>query len=123
MNIKLRHKSPEGNVSRLTEFALKGNPTEFDKADKDFRFASAVVMFGMKLRNSEELNHIGWDKVQSIAELSLGNYNPENRKEFTKLVKVLQNQHGYYQSDTPKNNPNNANSIPEPAEVTPGNSK
>ena len=123
MNIKLRHKSPEGNVSRLTEFALKGNPTEFDKADKDFRFASAVVMFGMKLRNSEELNHIGWDKVQSIAELSLGNYNPENRKEFVKLVKVLQNQHGFYQSDTPKNNPNNANSIPEPAEVSPENLK
>jgi Ca-activated chloride channel family protein len=123
MNIKLRHKSPEGNVSRLTEFALKGNPTEFDKADKDFRFASAVVMFGMKLRNSEELNHIGWDKVQSIAELSLGNYNPENRNEFVELVKKLQNQPGYYQSVTPKNNPNNANSIPEPAEVTPGNSK
>jgi Ca-activated chloride channel family protein len=123
MNIKLRHKSPEGNVSRLTEFALKGNPTEFDKADKDFRFASAVVMFGMKLRNSEELNHIGWDKVQSIAELSLGNYNPENRNEFVELVKKLQNQPGYYQSVTPNNNPNNANSIPEPAEVTPGNSK
>lgn len=122
MNIKLRHKSPEGNISRLTEFALKGNPTEFDKADKDFRFASAVVMFGMKLREIPEINHIGWDKVQSIAEYSLDDHSPENRKEFVELVKNLQNVRPSFNTTTSIWT-ENQKVIPEPAEVDPKNSK
>lgn len=122
MNIKLRHKSPEGNISRLTEFTLKGYPTEFDKADKDFRFASAVVMFGMKLREIPEINHIGWDKVQSIAEYSLDDRSPDNRKEFVELVKNLQNVRQIYETSTSIWT-DNQKVIPEPAEVDPKNSK
>jgi Ca-activated chloride channel family protein len=42
------------------------------EASTEFRFASAVAAFGMKLRNSPQRGEISWDGIQQIARGALG---------------------------------------------------
>ena len=50
MTVKLRHKEPEGEVSKLQEFVLKGETKPWQKMDADFQFASGVALWGMSIR-------------------------------------------------------------------------
>ena len=55
MTIKLRHKEPEGTVSKLQEFVLKGEAKPWTETDADYRFASGVALWGMGLRQMDAL--------------------------------------------------------------------
>ncbi len=105
LTVKLRHKHPDGNESRLIEFPLTGEPLALDKTEADFQFATAAALFGMKLRGMDELKDIGWEKVLELAKPGLGDDPKEDRAEFVTLVKKL--------AGTQERN------LPEPAEVVP----
>lgn len=89
LTVKLRHKHPDGNESRLIEFALTSEPLVLDKTGADFQFATAAALFGMKLRGMDEVNDIGWEKVLELAKPGLAEDSSEDRAEFIELVKKL----------------------------------
>jgi Ca-activated chloride channel family protein len=117
--IKLRHKAPDGDVSRLTEFSLKRSPSKFDQADADFRFASAVAMFGMKLRAEEAVKALNWNRVRSIAEGAATTGDAEQRREFVGLVSKLVDGEAREIEASNNASPKKADELPAPAEVLP----
>lgn len=87
--LKLRHKHPEGDVSALIETTVKGGATAWEQAGNDFRFASAVALFGMKLRQMPEMADVPWSKVESIARPALAEDPQEQRSEFIRMVRKI----------------------------------
>lgn len=87
--LKLRYKHPEGDISKLIEAPVEGEPQRWEEAGGDFRMATAVALFGMKLRQQEEAAESPWDRVIEIARPALAEDPEERRAEFIELVKVL----------------------------------
>lgn len=88
LTVKLRYKSPDGDVSKKLEFplSLPGGVPAFSAASPDFRFSSAVAAFGMKLRGSPFAGEIGWSDLQKIVRGSLGEDPGSYRAEFLTLI-------------------------------------
>ncbi|MCW1922722.1 VWA domain-containing protein [Luteolibacter arcticus] len=86
LTLKLRYKHPEGEVSSLIESPLKGEPQPWEKAGHDFRFASAVALFGMKLRQMSDVSDMPWQKVVEIARPAVADDPREQRSEFVEMV-------------------------------------
>ena len=87
LTVKLRYKAPDGDKSKLIEIPLTAdNIPAFDAASEDFRFASAVAAFGMKLRGSPDAGKITWPEIQDIARSALGNDPGSYRAEFLTLI-------------------------------------
>jgi Ca-activated chloride channel family protein len=84
--VKLRFKGPDGDTSRLLEKVVGPAVTPFDEASADFRFASAVAAFGMKLRADQADAAMDWNAIQKIARGSLGEDPGTYRAEFLTLV-------------------------------------
>ena len=55
MTVKLRHKEPDGQVSKLQEFILQGESKSWQEMESDFRFAAGVTLWGMGLREIDGL--------------------------------------------------------------------
>jgi Ca-activated chloride channel family protein len=87
--LKLRHKAPEGDVSALIETTMKGEPQAWAQADTDFRFAAAVTLFGMKLRQMPDTADIPWSKVEEIATPALADDRQEQRAAFMAMIRKL----------------------------------
>ncbi len=86
LNIKLRYKQPDSEVSSLLSVPLKTKVVTIDEATDNFRFATAVASFGMLLRNSEYKGDVNYHFIKALAEKSL-RYDVEGyRKEFIQLV-------------------------------------
>jgi Ca-activated chloride channel family protein len=87
LTAKLRYKAPDGDKSKLIEIPLTADDIPaFDAASEDFRFASAVAAFGMKLRGSPDSGKITWSQIQDIARGALGNDPGSYRAEFLTLL-------------------------------------
>ena len=87
LTVKLRYKAPDGDKSKLIEVPLTADDIPaFDVASEDFRFASAVAAFGMKLRGSPDAGKISWPEIQDIARGALGNDPGSYRAEFLTLI-------------------------------------
>ncbi|MDC0717060.1 vWA domain-containing protein [Nannocystis bainbridge] len=72
MHVKLRFKPPEGDDSQLLTMPVADPGSALDAASDDLRFAAAVAMFGMKLRNSEHAKAISYRQIRGLAEGALG---------------------------------------------------
>ncbi|QCX38481.1 DUF3520 domain-containing protein [Aureibaculum algae] len=86
VTIKFRYKKPKGTKSIEMVHVVKDNTIEFDNASNDLRFASAVALFGMKLRASQISKEISLDDIIKIAENAKGKDKFGYRSEFTRLV-------------------------------------
>ncbi|XVJ65593.1 MAG: DUF3520 domain-containing protein [Lacibacter sp.] len=86
MTIKFRYKSPEAETSNLMVHTVADTITPLQNTSENFRFACAVVQFGMLLRNSEFKGNAGYEGVIQLANSSLGKDEEGYRKEFVKLV-------------------------------------
>lgn len=87
LTVKLRYKAPDGDKSKLIEIPLEADEIPaFDAASEDFRFASAVAAFGMKLRGSPDAGKITWSEIQDITRGALGNDPGSYRAEFLTLI-------------------------------------
>jgi Ca-activated chloride channel family protein len=91
---KLRYKEPghDGEESQLvsTRFAAASIFRELSDSDEDFRFASAVVEFGMLLRDSPYKAASSWKTVMDRARASKGADAEGYRAEFVKLVEMAE---------------------------------
>ncbi len=87
LTVKVRYKAPDGEKSSLLEIPLAAVEIPSpDKASEDFRFATAVAAFGMKLRGSPHIGEMTWAEIQDIARGALGKDPGSYRAEFLTLV-------------------------------------
>jgi Ca-activated chloride channel family protein len=90
LTLKLRHKHPEGDISALQKSVVKGAATPWQEIGSDFQFATAVTMFGMKLRGMTDVSDISWDGVRQLAQSGLKDDINEDRAEFVELIGELE---------------------------------
>ena len=86
LTVKLRYKAPDKDVSRKMELPFVDN--NGDSVSSDFRFASAVAMFGQLLRDSDFKGTADYDKVIKLAKQGLNNDERGYRREFIRLVEA-----------------------------------
>ncbi|MCR9286925.1 von Willebrand factor type A domain-containing protein [Saprospiraceae bacterium] len=72
MNIKLRYKAPDGNISQLIEAPLIDTHIPMDKTSDNFRWSASVATFGMLLRNSKFKNNVTYTDCLKLAEGAKG---------------------------------------------------
>jgi secreted protein with Ig-like and vWFA domain len=90
LTLKLRHKHPEGDISALQETVVAGTATPWQESGSDFQFASAVALFGMKLRGMADVSEIAWEGVRQLARAGLEDDRNEDRAEFVELIGELE---------------------------------
>ena len=86
MTVRLRHKEPEGDTSRLIERSASDAALPYENASANFKWAAAVASFGMILRDSP---HKGNATLAGVAELAAEAVEPDpsgRRHEFLDLV-------------------------------------
>ncbi|MBN2655580.1 MAG: VWA domain-containing protein [Spirochaetales bacterium] len=88
LTIKMRYKQPGAEQSILLEQPVENRLMDFDSADDDFRFASAVAMWGLLLRDSDYRGGASFDKVLEIARNARGDDPEGYRNEFIRLVSL-----------------------------------
>ncbi len=86
--VKFRYKKPDGDKSIEMVHVQKNVVTE---ASEDFKFASAVALFGMQLRQSKYDNNSSLENVIALAKSGKGNDEDGYRTEFIRLVESYQN--------------------------------
>ncbi len=86
MNIKLRYKQPDGDVSKLIEHPVFDTQLSLAATSNNFRFAASVAEFGMLLRNSEYKSNSSFSNVVALAKNSKSDDEEGYRAEFIKLV-------------------------------------
>lgn len=86
LTVKLRYKEPEGSQSKLIEAVVANKKVE--QLSSDFKFMSAVAMFGMQLRDSKFMKTIKQQDVIALASSGRGVDEDGFRAEFIRLVKA-----------------------------------
>jgi Ca-activated chloride channel family protein len=88
--LRLRYKTPTGDISKLLEFPVQRDKIvdSIDKTSEDFRFAAAVAAFGQLLRGGTYLEHFNYDDVMNLASKARGDDKFGYRNEFIKLVQL-----------------------------------
>lgn len=91
-NVKIRYQLPNEDKSKLiTKVVTK----EIMKPTANFKFAAAVAMFGMHLRDSEFKGDTNLESILKLAENSIEKDKSGYHSEFVKLVKLSENLHEY----------------------------
>ncbi|HKP33023.1 MAG TPA: VWA domain-containing protein [Chitinophagaceae bacterium] len=86
LTIKLRYKTPEGEVSKLIMQTVIDNQISLTSTTDNFRFSAAVAEFGLLLRGSEYRQQSTFEQVLSLAKSAKGSDKNGYRSEFIKLV-------------------------------------
>ncbi len=88
LTVKFRYKKPDGNKSKEIVYPLIEKEISFAETSDDFKFVSAVSLFGMKMRESEFTKKANFDDVIALAEQGRGEDKEGYRAEFIRLVKA-----------------------------------
>ncbi len=87
LTLKIRHKAPDADTSRLQTFRLEEpGAVAFGAASEDFRFAAAVAAFAMILTDSPFKGGARLSWVRRTVERSLGRDEAGYRRDFLALV-------------------------------------
>ncbi len=86
LTVKVRYKSSTGTKSTKFEVPLKNESIEFKDADREFRFASSVATFGLKLRGDDLVEGITYRDIEKMAKDSKGVDPYDFRAEFIEMV-------------------------------------
>ena len=86
LTVKLRYKQPTADISKKIEMPVIDNGK--NDVSGDFRFASAAVMFGQLLRDSQYKGNATYDNVIALAKKGLENDQQGYRREFVRLVEA-----------------------------------
>lgn len=88
LTVKLRYKNPGERTSRLLSESLTDRGG--DTVSADFRFASAVAMYGQLLRNSDFKGDATYRQVIQTAKSGLANDREGYRREFIRIVEAVE---------------------------------
>ncbi|MFN0130158.1 MAG: von Willebrand factor type A domain-containing protein [Verrucomicrobiales bacterium] len=86
MTVKLRYKAPEGTESRLIEVPVVDSERRMAEAPGDFKFAAAVAMTGLLLKDSAHKGSANWNMVRDLARAGKGQDPEGYRGEFLQLM-------------------------------------
>ena len=87
LTLKIRHKKPDGDTSRLSDFVVMDQGYTFNRASSDFQFAASVASFGMVLKDSAYKGTASYGSILEMAEAAKGSDAEGYRSEFITLVK------------------------------------
>lgn len=88
-NVSITYRHPLDTVLCTLQTGVKANATTFEAAPDDCRFAAAVALLGMILRNSAYRGCGDTEMVSEIARRALGKDKEGYRQEFLKMVKMV----------------------------------
>lgn len=88
-NISVSYRHPLDTALCTLETGVKANATAFEAAPDDYRFAAAVALLGMILRNSAYRGCGDIDMVSEIARRALGKDKEGYRQEFLKMIRQV----------------------------------
>jgi Ca-activated chloride channel family protein len=88
--VKIRYKAPDGDISKLisTPVTSANEVANFDAASADQRFSVAVGAFGQKLRGTDQVAGMNYDRIAEIATAARGADPFGYRAEFLSLVRL-----------------------------------
>ncbi len=86
MTVKLRYKKPDENISNLMSYSFKSTDLISEQSSDNMKFISAVVEFGMILRNSAFKSESDYENVITLAKVATKNSTDTYKKEFIELV-------------------------------------
>jgi Ca-activated chloride channel homolog len=86
LNVDLRCKAPDGDVSKLISFPALDHGQDFSAASDDYKFAASVAGFGMLLRNSPYKGTLTWTGLTEMARGATGPEPTGYRQEFLELI-------------------------------------
>lgn len=84
--VKFRYKKPDGDKSTEMVNVIANQPQSLEKSSADFKFASAVAWFGLKLRDSKWVPNKSAAAIRKLAQSGLANDNDGYKAEFIRLV-------------------------------------
>jgi len=88
MTLKLRFKAPNSETSKLIEKSLSANTIPLASTSDNFRFASAVIEFGMILRESEFKGDATYEEAIKLANSARGLDTYGYREDFINMLKT-----------------------------------
>ncbi len=88
--VKIRYKQPQGEKSILLSRVISAKPVAFESASEDLRFASAVAMYSLVVRDSEFKGESTFDKAYENAKSALGKDPYAHRAEFLTIIRKTQ---------------------------------
>jgi Ca-activated chloride channel homolog len=88
LTVKLRYKPLDKETSLLIEKAVKDQKVGLDNTSDDFRFATAVAVYGMWLKDSKHLHSFNTTDILNLARSSKGQDSEGYRAEFIRLVEM-----------------------------------
>jgi len=86
LTVKLRYKQPDSDTSKKIEVPLIDNNR--NEVSADFRFASAVAMFGQMLKGSQYKGDGSYDQAIALAKSGYGDDQQGYRREFVRLMEA-----------------------------------
>ena len=86
MHVKIRFKPPQGDKSTERTFPVADHKPP--KPSDDFRFATAVATFGLKLRHSPTTTKVTYDEIHTLAEAARGQDPTGFRSELLTLIRL-----------------------------------
>lgn len=86
--LRLRYKQPDGDTSKLLEWAIKRSEMldDITQASDNFRFSAAVAAFAQNMRGGDYTGQFGFDAVGALANSARGDDPFGYRGEFVSLV-------------------------------------
>jgi Ca-activated chloride channel homolog len=91
MQVNLRYKQPQSENSQLINYTVTDKGLKLENASNNLKFASAVSMFGMVLRDSQYKGSANFDSTVQLARQSVGADLDGYRAEFIRLVEKSKN--------------------------------
>jgi len=88
--VKFRYKPPRSEKSTKLERIIKNKSEKLSQTSADFKFATAVAWFGLKLRDSQLINNVDKDAILELAKEGLENDKEGYRAEFIRLVRLYE---------------------------------
>jgi Ca-activated chloride channel family protein len=84
-HLKINYRNSDNKLQDSISYKCPGNFVPFDQLIKPLQFATAVTMYGLKLRESKYFPDASWDSIKEIATSALS---PDNyvESEFIELV-------------------------------------
>jgi Ca-activated chloride channel family protein len=84
-DFELNYKINKDTVSKRIGYSLVNNFTAFDSLSRDYKFATAITMFSLKLKQSDAYKNIRWSQIKELSNSCVDQSN-YLQKEFLYLI-------------------------------------
>jgi len=94
-DFELNYRLNKETVSKRIGYSLVNNFTAFDSLSRDYKLATAITMFSLKLKQSDAYKNITWSQIKELSNASVDQSN-YLQKEFLSLISRAQKIYGKF---------------------------